>query len=106
MKPPAGAWKLLPKKNCTGALGATPVCTSPKTMIKATDSPVVKAWASRDRLNSGFVALEVRMRAARPLADVLTLMVSSGHCASVSSNIVWLKGFGSPKKESCRLLFF
>lgn len=45
------------------------------------------------------------MRTARPLADVLTLIVSSVHCVSVSSNIVWLKGFGSPKKASCRLFF-
>lgn len=97
--------RCLPKKNSTAALGATPVSASPNTMRGAADSPTRKAHASAESLNSGFVAMELRIWTARPLAEALMSRVSSpAHVALVLAKTAGSKALGSPKKASLRLL--
>lgn len=86
-----------PNQYLTVWASTTPEVTFPKTMMGAMDSPLEKPLAKEDRPKSGFVALEVRMRAARAAAEVLMLMYSSCQYWIVSFQAAWLKGIGLPK---------
>lgn len=86
-----------PNQYFTDLVSTTPASTSPNTMMKAIDSPLANPFARELSPNCGFVALDVRMRAARAAADVLMVMWSSCQYRRVSSHAAWLKTRGFPK---------